>query len=66
MFSPHPTPRAADGLAGSSAPPHTRPYAAPALEHLGTIEAVTGGPNTGNLDQIVGASSGGFRTDGTS
>ena len=43
-----------------------RPYAAPELHELGTIGAVTAGPNDGTLDQLGGASGGWLITDGTS
>ena len=46
------------------APP--RPSAAPTLEVLGEIGAVTAGPNTGTLDQLGGASGGFLIANGTS
>ena len=42
-----------------------RPYAAPALRPLGSVETVTAGDKSGSLDQLVG-STGGFVEDGTS
>ena len=45
--------------------PPPRPYAAPHLRPLGSVEAVTAGDKSGTLDQLVGAS-GGFLDDGTS
>ena len=42
-----------------------KPYQAPALTELGSIDVVTAGPDNGDLDMIVG-SSGGFMRDGTS
>lgn len=49
----------------TSTPPASRAdhaYTAPVLTPLGTVEAVTGGPNPngGNIDQLVGGV-GGFR-----
>ena len=43
-----------------------RPYEAPALDALGTIGAVTAGPNNGSLDQLGGASGGFLVATGTS
>jgi hypothetical protein len=42
-----------------------RPYTAPTLRELGSVEAVTAGDRSGSLDQLVG-SSGGFLEDATS
>ena len=47
-------------------PPSGKPYAAPSLDELGTIGAITAGPNTGTLDQLGGASGGFLVADGTS
>ena len=49
-----------------AAPDAPKPYAAPALHTLGTIDAVTAGPNVGggNIDQLFGGV-GGFRTADT-
>ncbi len=44
-------------------PPH--PYDAPTLTELGSVEAVTAGPDSGNIDALVGGS-GGFQRDQTS
>ncbi|MEO0558931.1 MAG: hypothetical protein AAF170_12185 [Bacteroidota bacterium] len=43
-----------------------KPYTPPALEDLGTIGAVTAGPNNGSLDQLGGASGGFLVAQGTS
>ena len=43
-----------------------RPYTAPTLVALGTVGAVTAGPNTGTLDQLGGSSGGFLVADGTS
>ena len=52
-----------------STPTPARQYTAPSLVPLGTIDAVTAGPNAdgGNLDQLFGGT-GGFNVvaDGTS
>lgn len=54
-----------DTQTSENAPAHEpRAYAAPALTTLGTIDALTAGPNSGSLDQLVGAG-GGFQ-DATS
>jgi len=50
----------------TQAPQEPRPYAAPALDDLGTIGAVTAGPNNGTLDQLGGASGGFLVATGTS
>ena len=41
------------------APRAPRPYTAPALRAYGSVSELTAGPESGNLDQLVG-SSGGF------
>ena len=46
--------------------PEAKPYAAPELHELGTIGAVTAGPNDGSLDQLGGASGGFLVAQGTS
>ncbi|GAB5537298.1 MAG: hypothetical protein Rubg2KO_35470 [Rubricoccaceae bacterium] len=46
--------------------PEAKPYVAPALHELGTIGAVTAGPNNGSLDQLGGASGGFMVAQGTS
>ena len=43
-----------------------KPYVAPELHELGTIGAVTAGPNNGTLDQLGGASGGWLVSQGTS
>lgn len=43
-----------------------KPYVAPELHELGTIGAVTAGPNDGTLDQLGGASGGWLVSQGTS
>ncbi|GAB5535507.1 MAG: hypothetical protein Rubg2KO_17560 [Rubricoccaceae bacterium] len=43
-----------------------KPYTPPALHDLGTIGAVTAGPNNGSLDQLGGASGGFLVAQGTS
>ena len=40
--------------------PALRPYQAPDLTLLGTVDVLTSGPNSGNIDQIYGGS-GGFQ-----
>ena len=50
--------------APTNPPSAPRPYTAPQVTILGSIEALTAGPSSGSIDQIVGAS-GGFQ-DGTS
>ena len=48
------------------APTPSRPYAPPSLTVLGTVEAVTAGPDSGGaMDNIVGMP-GGFTADSTS
>ena len=47
-------------------PDAPKPYAAPQLHELGTIGAVTAGPNDGALDQLGGASGGFLVAQGTS
>ena len=54
------TPRPPDGDLSA------KPYAAPTLHELGTIGAVTAGPNNGALDQLGGASGGFLVAQGTS
>ena len=54
------TPRQPDGDLAA------KPYAAPVLHELGTIGAVTAGPNDGALDQLGGASGGWLIANGTS
>ncbi len=46
--------------------PEAKPYTAPILHELGTIGAVTAGPNNGSLDQLGGASGGFLIAQGTS
>ena len=46
--------------------PTPKPYTAPTLDELGTIGAVTAGPNNGTLDQLGGASGGWLVATGTS
>lgn len=46
--------------------PAPKPYAPPALHELGTIGAVTAGPENGTLDQLGGASGGFLVAQGTS
>ena len=43
-----------------------KPYAAPELADLGSIGAITAGPNAGTLDQLGGASGGFLVATGTS
>ena len=43
-----------------------KPYVAPSLDELGTIGAITAGPNNGTLDQLGGASGGYLVAQGTS
>ena len=43
-----------------------KPYAAPHLSDLGTVGAVTAGPDTGTLDQLGGATGGFIVAQGTS
>ena len=51
---------------GADRQPAAKPYAAPVLHELGTIGAVTAGPNNGALDQLGGASGGFLVAQGTS
>ncbi|MEO0557353.1 MAG: hypothetical protein AAF170_04125 [Bacteroidota bacterium] len=46
--------------------PEIKPYQAPELHELGTIGAVTAGPNNGSLDQLGGSSGGFLVAQGTS
>lgn len=46
--------------------PIPKPYVAPTLTDLGTIGAITTGPNDGTLDQLGGASGGFLVAHGTS
>ncbi len=46
--------------------PVAKPYTAPLLTEMGTIGAVTAGPNDGTLDQLGGASGGFLIAQGTS
>lgn len=51
--------------AGRLDAPAPKPYESPTLTALGAVDAVTAGPDGGNIDQIFGGS-GGFQQDGTS
>ena len=46
--------------------PTPKPYASPTLDELGTIGAITAGPNNGSLDQLGGSSGGWLVATGTS
>lgn len=52
-------------LADDDTAPAPRPYQAPELTPLGSIDVITAGPDSGNIDQIFGGS-GGFQRDAAS
>ena len=60
----HLSPRALEA-ASPPAPLSSKPYVAPVLTELGSVETITSGPDNGDMDQLVGAA-GGFRRDSTS
>ena len=49
-----------------SEPLAARPYAAPSLTPLGSVDGLTAGPDGGSIDQIFGGSGGFQDTDATS
>ena len=53
-------------MTDSTIPTPAKPYCPPTLDDLGTVGAVTAGPDSGTLDQLGGASGGFLIADGTS
>jgi hypothetical protein len=55
--SPRPASSRSDDPSGS---PDLTPWSRPVLEHYGTIEDLTRGPGSGNIDALLGGDTGGF------